>query len=459
VATLALKARDVRSTVTPPPGRALSHIPGDDGWPIIGSTLEALADPKGFYETRAAKYGLVWRANILGETGVQMLGPEANELVLLDQQRLFSSQHGWGRFIDRVFPRGLMMMDYDEHRLNRRALSVAFKAGPMRAYLTALNAGIAARVAQWRAAPGEMRFYPAMKQLTLDLAATSFLGASIGPETDAINAALVAMVAATVAPIRTPWPGTQMRRGIAGRTHMVAWFSQQVPIRRERGGSDLFSELCRARTEDGALLSTQAVVDHMSFFMMAAHDTLTSSLTTFVWMLAANPEWQQRLRSEVAGLGLSHGEPLPFESLEAMPLTEMAFKETLRIVPPAPALPRRALRDFTFAGYHVPAGASVGINPMFTHHMPAIWPDPDRFDPRRFTDAAQAARHRYAFVPFGGGAHMCLGLNFAYMQAKCFARHLLQNLSIGLAPGYKPTWKIWPIPKPTDGLRVTLAPA
>lgn len=457
---MATLARDTLAPVTaPPPGRALAHIPGDDGWPVIGSTLEAIADPKRFFEDRAARHGLVVRANILGETGVNLLGPDANEFVLFDQQRLFSSQFGWGRFMDRVFPRGLMMMDFDEHRLNRRALSAAFKAGPMKAYLAALDAGIAARVAQWKAKPGPFLVYPAMKQLTLDLAATSFLGSGIGADTDSVTAAFKDMVAATIAPIRKPLPGTQMRRGVRGRAHIVEWFSLQVPIRRERGGDDLFSELCRARMDDGALLSTQAVVDHMSFFMMAAHDTLTSSLTAFVWMLAANPAWQARLREEASGLGLRPGEALPFDRLEAMRLTEMAFKETLRIVPPVPAVPRRALRDFVFSGFHVPAGASVAVNPLFTHHMPETWAEPGRFDPGRFTEAAQANRHRFAFVPFGGGAHMCLGLNFAYMQARCFVRHLLLNASLSLPPGYTPAWKMWPIPQPKDGLRVTLAPA
>ena len=86
--------------------------------------------------------------------------------------------------------------------------------------------------------------------------------------------------------------------------------------------------------------------------------------------------------------------------------------------------------------------------------MKDIWPEPDRFDPLRFTEEAQRNRHRFAWVPFGGGAHMCLGLHFAYMQAKCFARHFLQNIEVSLEPGYKSDWQMWPIPKPRDGLRV-----
>jgi cytochrome P450 len=436
---------------------ALAHIPGDEGWPIIGRTLSILADPRGEVEKMAAKYGRIYRTRVLGETSITVLGPEANELVLFDQTKLFSSTWGWEMVLGRLFPRGLMLRDFEEHRQHRRALSVAFKAGPMQSYFDGLNQGIALRVAEWSAKPGQVLFYPAMKQLTLDLAATSFLGSDIGPEVGEVQQSFIDMIAAAVTPIRTPLPGTQMRRGVKGRERIVAYFTRQIPIRRDRGGEDLFSQLCRATDEDGALLSADDIVDHMSFLMMAAHDTLTSSLTSFVAMLALYPEWQTRLREEIAGLKAA--DRLSMDALNGMPLAEMAFKESMRMRPPVPSIPRRATRDFTFDNYKVPAGTLVGINPLFTHHMPEIWPDPDRFDPLRFTDEAQRARHRFAWVPFGGGAHMCLGLHFAYMQAKCFAFHFVKNLNVSLEAGYTPQWQMWPIPKPKDGLRVTLARA
>src|ERR1700709_2218590 len=307
--------------VGPPKRAALAHIPGNEGWPVRGRTLAGLADPKGEVERMAATYGLVYRSRVLGETSISVLGPEANELVLFDQSKLFSSTHGWVTILGRLFPRGLMLLDFDEHRLHRRALSVAFKSGPMKSYITELDAGIAARVAQWRAQPGPMLFYPAMKQLTLDLAATSFLGAGIGPEVDEITRAFVDMVAASVAVIGKPLPGTKMARGVRGRKRIVAYFSEQIPIRREKGGDDLFSQLCHATHEDGALLSTEDIVDHMSFLMMAAHDTLTSSLTSYVGALAADPQWQQKLREEVTALGVAAGAPTTFDNLAAMPLS------------------------------------------------------------------------------------------------------------------------------------------
>jgi cytochrome P450 len=449
---------DPPMVTTPPPRRALAHIPGEEGWPLVGRTLHILADPKGEVERMAATYGPVYRSRVLGETSITVLGPEANELVLFDQTKLFSSTHGWDMVLGRLFPRGLMLLDFEEHRLHRRALSVAFKSEPMQSYLVALDAGIAARIKRWRQQPEPMLFYPAMKQLTLDLAATSFLGDGIGPEVEEITAAFIDMVAASVTPIRSPWPGTPMARGVRGRQRIVAYFSEQIPLRRDKGGADLFSQLCQAKDDNDELLSAQDIVDHMSFLMMAAHDTLTSSLTSFVAELAANPQWQDKLRDEVAALKLGAHEAIPYDKLEAMPLTGMAFKEAMRLRPPVPSIPRRATRGFSFGGYDIPAGTLVGINPLYTHHMPEIWPEPDRFDPLRFTDEASRNRHRFAWVPFGGGAHMCLGLHFANMQAKCFARHFLQNLEVSLEPDYKPGWQMWPIPKPKDGLRVTLKP-
>jgi cytochrome P450 len=225
-------------TLDPPKRQLLAHVPGDEGWPVIGRTLQVLADPKGEVERMAAKYGPIYRSRVLGETSINLLGPEANELVLFDQSKMFSSIHGWAIVLGRLFPRGLMLLDFDEHRLHRRALSVAFKSGPMKSYLAALDAGIYERVRRWRQLPDAIQFYPAMKQLTLDLAATSFLGERIGPEVDEITRAFVDMVAAAVAPIRQPWPGTQMARGVKGRERIVAYFSEQIPIRRAGNGED-----------------------------------------------------------------------------------------------------------------------------------------------------------------------------------------------------------------------------
>jgi cytochrome P450 len=116
------------------------------------------------------------------------------------------------------------------------------------------------------------------------------------------------------------------------------------------------------------------------------------------------------------------------------------------------------MRDFEFQGLRIPAGTGVDINPLYTHFMREIWPDPDRFDPLRSDPEASRARHKFAYVPFGGGAHMCLGLNFASMQAKCFTWHFFNNVCVSIATDYRPEWRMWPIPYPRDGLSATLNP-
>jgi cytochrome P450 len=440
----------------------LDHIPGDDGWPIVGSTITILRDPVGTVAANYKKYGPVYRSRVFGYRSVALLGPEANELVLFDRDRLFSSAGGWGPVLDLVFPRGLMLMDFDEHRMHRKALGVAFKPGPMKAYLGELNEGITRRISEWHlGGPGQgggtdMKFYPAIKQLTLDLAATSFLGGGLANEADRINKAFIDMVAASIGVVRSPIPGTQMYRGVQGRKVISEVFGREIPKRRNGTGTDLFTELCKATKDDGSLLNEQEIIDHMSFLMMAAHDTLTSSITSLVYLLGKNPAWQDKLREEMLALKLPKGAPLPYERLGELELTEMAFQEAMRINPPVPSIPRKAVRDFSFKGFDIPAGTRVAINPLFVHHMPEIWPEPKKFDPLRFSVEAVRNRHKFAWVPFSGGAHMCLGLHFAYMQAKVFFHHLLTTSRIVIDKDYAPAWAVWPIPKPRDGLSIRL---
>lgn len=431
----------------------LAHIPGDGGWPLVGNTFTMLADPNAFVRERIAKYGPVYKNRAFGGWQVALIGPDANELVLFDRDKIFSNEQGWGPVLDQLFPRGLMLMDFDHHRADRRALSIAFKPEPMRHYSGALNRGIAERVRTWADQP--MEFYPAIKKLTLDLAADSFIGIPWGPEADRINEAFVYMVQASVAPIRKPLPGTLMRKGVKGREFLVDFFTRETRRRRaEGGGQDMFSQFATATREDGSLLPVDEVVDHMNFLMMAAHDTITSSATSLIWLLAKNPEWQDRLRAEITAV-TGGASDISYDDLGKLELVEMAFKEALRLIPPVPSMPRRALKSFEFGGYHIPMGTIVGINTQYVHHMEEYWPEPEKFDPMRFTAEQVRQRHKYAWVPFGGGAHMCLGLHFAYMQVKILLAQVLTRYSIEVEPGYAPEWKPWPIPQPKDGLKVT----
>ena len=140
----------------------LAHIPGDAGPPVIGNLFRMLKDPHGFHWGMFRKYGPVYKNKTIGYWHVMLIGAEANELLLFDRDKNFSSEQGWGPTLHQLFPRGLMLLDFDKHRADRRALSIAFKPEPMRHYADALDRGIAAEVAKWN---GTMLFYPAIKQL------------------------------------------------------------------------------------------------------------------------------------------------------------------------------------------------------------------------------------------------------------------------------------------------------
>lgn len=438
------------------PKAALKAIPGEDGLPLVGNTFRIIKDPVGFGRRMAETYGPVYRNNAFGGPTVMLLGPDANELVLFDREKIFSSEQGWGPMLNLLFPRGLMLMDFDHHRADRKTLSVAFKPEPMRHYAEKLNTGIAAQVNGW--AGKSIKFYDAIKALTLDLAADSFLGVPLGAEASRINQAFVDEVQATIAPVRWPLPGTAMRKGVKAREYLGQLFAREIPARRNGDGQDFFSQFCRALDDEGQPLSDTAIIDHMNFLMMAAHDTITSSATSLVMLLGRNVEWQARLRDEIAGLGPNHEEGIPYAQLDKLVLTDYAFREALRLVPPVPSLPRRALKDFSFGGFDIPAGSFVGLNIGHTHRMPEHWPDPDRFDPMRFAPETTRARHKYAWVPFGGGAHMCIGLHFATMQMRILIAQLLGRYRIVLDEGSGAEWQAWPIPRPKDGLPLRFVP-
>lgn len=434
----------------------LSAIPGESGPPLVGHTFTQLRDPLDFATRMTERYGPVYKLNAFGRMQLHLLGPDANELVMLNKGDIFSSDLGWTPTLHFLFPRGLMMLDFDIHRSHRRLMNQAFKPEVMRSYVAGLNKGVSKRVAEW-AAQDRIFFYEEVKQLTLELAAGPFLGLSFGAEAQNINQAFAVMVQASIAPIRKPYPFTLMRRGVKARAFLCDYFAREIPKRRGSNASDMLSVLCNAVDEDGNGYSDQEIIDHMNFLMMAAHDTITSSATTLAYELGRAPDWQQRLRSEIQSVSQG-SDPIGYDDLPNMPLTEMAFKETLRLHPPVPAIPRRAIKAFDFGGHHIPAGTFLSLSPLYTHAMANHWPEPTTFDPMRFTPEAIKDRHKYAWMPFGGGAHMCLGLHFAYMQAKIVFGHLLRNYEITLPEGYTPTWKPWPICKPADGLPISITP-
>ena len=239
-----------------------------------------------------------------------------------------------------------------------------------------------------------------------------------------------------------------------GREKLEQFFESRIASRKAQPGDDFFSQFCTAKDEDGNSLNDVEIVDHMIFLLFAAHDTITSTLSTIVNFLVTHPHWQQQLQQEYQAL---NKQSLSFDDLAKLEKTGWVLNEALRLYPPVPVIPRRAIRDCEFAGYKIPKNAGVSVHPPHTHRMAELWTNPLSFDPERWSGSrAEAKKNPFQFIPFGGGSHKCLGLNFAESQTKVLLFQLLSKYTLTLKPGHTMEYKLVPLSMPKNGLPIKL---
>jgi cytochrome P450 len=214
---------------------------------------------------------------------------------------------------------------------------------------------------------------------------------------------------------------------------------------------DVLSLLLEARDEDSTGLSDEEIRDQVMTLMFAGHDTSTSTLSFLVHELARNPRALREVQAEQDRV-LGDRVPSAAELVRELPYLEMALDETLRLYPPAWIGPRRAVRDFEFAGCSVPAGAHVNYCSWASHRIPEVFPDPETFLPERFERERKAALPRGAYVPFGGGQRICIGKRFGQTEVKMVATLLLQRLRLEHLPGHAVSVRQMPTLSPDGGL-------
>ncbi|MFK7870217.1 MAG: cytochrome P450 [Roseobacter sp.] len=435
-----------------PSHSALAHIPGPPVPPVIGHTLMIARDSYGTQKDFISRFGDTYKTKMLGVWRLNMCGPDALEYVLMDKEKNFSSKAGWDA-LQRIYPGGILLQDFDEHKVNRRILGAAFRANAMADYRGRMEAAISQLLQSWPEGT-EFCFYTAIKDLTLRMGASVFMGLPLdSPLAAQINRAIQDEISAAVALVRAPLPFTAMRRGVRGRQYLLDTFKGLISERRRTGGDDFFSQMCLAQDETGKGWRDDEILDQFNLLIMAAHDTTATTLSVIVAELAQNPEWLARLEAEVDALPPG---PLGDDALNTMTDTQNVLKEALRLVPPVPFIPRQAIRDFEWQGMHIPAGTSIALNPGVTMLSPELFTNPETFDPDRFApDRVEDRSHKFAWCPFGGGAHKCIGIHFASMQIKLFLAALLRSHRVVLQNG-APEWVRMPIPKPKGGLPVVL---
>jgi cytochrome P450 len=443
----------------PPAGSGLQPVVGDAGLPIIGHMIEFFRGGPDFVMHIYRTLGPVSYSYSPALTSVLALGPDATQIVFSNRNKDFS-QRAWDPVIGPFFKRGLMLLDFDEHLFHRRIMQEAFTRSRLSGYVEHIDRVVSAVVADWPVNDARFLVHPTMKELTLDVASMVFMGHEPGTDHELVtkvNKAFTTTTRAGNAIIRKGVPPFTWWQGLKARELLENYFAERLKECRDADGSDLLTVLCQTEDEDGNRFSDDDIVSHMIFLMMAAHDTSTSTTTTMAYHLAANPQWQDRCRDESARLGDG---PLDIESLEKLETLDLVMNESLRMVTPLPLNFRRTVRDTDLLGHYVPAGTDVVTWPSLNHRLPEIWTDPGMFDPDRFAEPrAEHKKHRYAFAPFGGGAHKCIGMVFGQLEIKTVMHRLLRRYRLELVrPDYKPRYDWGGMPVPIDGMPIVLRP-
>jgi len=429
-----------------------AHLPGQNGLPVLGDTLYFLRHQVTWAREMYERFGPVYYSNAFGFRSVNVASAEIAHMLLRDKQRQFSSELGWDFMIGPFFARGLMLRDHDDHRIHRRIMTNAFRKSALRNYLEMMSPIIAEQVAQWPT-DKQIPFYPAIKQLTLDVAGVVFTGFEKGRDLQRMNRAFVALMTALFKPTRWNIPGTAWWKGQRARKYLEQLFMSLIPDKRDSDDNDLLAQLCRAESEEGEKLTDKEVVDHIIFLMLAAHDTTTSALTNIVWSIGQATEWQDKLRDHYQAIGHAN---LEWDDLDALGDVDLVLAEALRMYPPVTSIPRYTTRDLELEGHAIPEGSVMWIQVSLIHRLEKYWSDPDTFDPMRFSE--ERAEHKRVpgqYVPYSAGAHICLGKLFSSIQVKSVLNQLLTRYRIELPPNYAPARQVVPFPKPTDDVPVT----
>lgn len=428
----------------------LSEIPGNRGWPVLGHTLGILRDVHKFMDNHYARYGSVFKLHGLRADGVFLLGPEANELLLKNEHKEFSNFLAWDLTFANIFDNNVLERDFSGHKRHRKILQSAFKRPSIEGHIEIMDPHIQRGLDELEAG-AQHKMLPYIKRLLLNVGADVFLGETVAEEADKLNKAFVDCVAATADPFKLNIPFTPFSRGVKGRKVLQDYVFSNIERKRSSEGRDLLTELCHLTDEDdGSHFTDEEISDHITFLLFAAHDTTTSALCSVLYALADNIEWQDRLIAEVDSIGV---DVLTHDELDRMTDAALVFQEALRMHPPLVMMPRYTLRTFEFNGHTIPANTACVISPLFTHYMEEYWTNPRRFDPERFSpERAEDKKNFYQYVPFGGGAHKCLGLHFAQVQGKIFLYHFLRRYRVSKKPGQKFKYNNIPLTFPTNGL-------
>jgi cytochrome P450 len=380
---------------------------------------------------------LVWKSPF-GRT-VMVHDPDAIRRVLLDNVANYPKEEMSNRIFTSMFGEGLLSAQPDMWKKHRRIMAPAFAPAATASYASAMSSAGQAFAERWAQRPDpEVDIAEEMKAVTLRIICETMFssdapelvalaGTALGFTRDALNFGILDL-APVIGPMRMKAKMAALHADFAGMDGAIYRMIAERRANLEGAPNDLLTRLIAAKDpEGGPGLSDQEIRDELVTIFEAGHETTAVALTFTWYLLAHHPEVEAKLHAELDRvLG---GRTAEAKDLEALTYTRQVIEEAMRLYPPAPAVTgRRAVAADQLGEVAVAPGDRLLISTWVLHRHRKLWgEDPERFDPERFSAENSAARHRFAYMPFGAGPRICIGMGMAMQEAVIILATLAQR--------------------------------
>jgi cytochrome P450 len=454
----------LRATTTRPGARI---APGPAAPGMFGHLAESQRDPLGFFASVQARHGDVARLRFGPYLAHLVTHPDGVRQVLADPHRRYTKQTPGFSSLRTVLGNGLLTSEGEFWRRQRRTAAPAFHRERIAGFAARMTAAAEDVAARWTAAAradATIDVAADMTGVTLRIVAETLLGGDVRVDTRAVAAAVAVVVAETnrraatwpQLPERVPTPANRrFRAAIATLDGVVGGIiraRRAAPSLHGGGAADLLAMLMEARDEEtGEGMSDRQLRDEALTIFVAGHETTANAMSWAFYQLSRTPAIERRLRAELAAvLG---GRTPTMDDLPRLPYVRMVIQEVLRLYPPAWTIGRAVAADDEVCGYVLPAGSLALVSPYVTHRHPAVWDNPEGFDPERF-DPRHGEPSRYAYFPFGAGPRICIGNTFALMEMQLLLATLAQRCTLTLVPGERVELEPSVTLRPRGGIRM-----
>lgn len=429
----------VGGATTRPDGILADWPPGPPSKGFYGNLREFSADRLGTLARWARDHGDVVSARLGPKRAIFLYHPDLVEDVLVHQNRKFI-KHFRLRQAKMTLGEGLLTSEGEFWRAQRKLMQPAFHRDRIAAFGDIVVEFTDRLIASW--SDGETRDIQVdMMRLTLEIVAKALFGAELGDEWTEVSAAMETLMrnfaASTARPLVLPrWLPTPSNLRSAAAVRRLDRVLFQIIARRRASGDDrgdLLSMLLHAQDDEtGRRMTDRQLRDECMTLFLAGHETTANALSWTWYLLARNPEAETRLHDELDRV--LAGRSPTFADLPRLTYTDGVVNESLRLFPPAWMPGRETTEPVDLGGYRITRGTTIFM-PACVIHRDARWfDDPDAFRPGRWADSLLQHIPRYAYFPFGGGPRICIGNNFALMEAALVLATIARTYRMRLAP-------------------------